>query len=341
MPKPFRLGTDPIRAAGDRATCVSCTTTPTATGSGQTGVHSPLRSSSCWRLRRWRSSWGCSPSRWRCSRTPGTCSRTPAASHSRSSPCGRPTGRRRRSGRSGTTAPRSSRRSRTASHSSRSRSGSSSKRPGGWASRRIRRAWRSSWSERAGLLLNLGVATLMHGGRQGSLNLQAAFRHVVADALASVGVIVAAVLVLAVGLEGRRPGRGDRDRRPRPPQLLERPARLALDPARDDAARDRRPRGGRSDGRRGRRRGRARPAHLDDHVRISRAVGARALPSREPIATGSGAISSACSTSSSGSSTPRSRSTMRRLRRRPSSWESRTGAARRSADIKVRHLWRT
>jgi cobalt-zinc-cadmium efflux system protein len=57
----------------------------------------------------------------------------------------------------------------------------------------------------AGLLLNLGVAAMLHGGRQGSLNLQAAFRHVVADALASVGVIAAAVLVLAAGWKGADP----------------------------------------------------------------------------------------------------------------------------------------
>jgi cobalt-zinc-cadmium efflux system protein len=52
-----------------------------------------------------------------------------------------------------------------------------------------------------GLALNLAVAGVMHGGRHGSLNLQAAFRHVLADALASVGVIVAAVLVLVAGWE--------------------------------------------------------------------------------------------------------------------------------------------
>ena len=51
----------------------------------------------------------------------------------------------------------------------------------------------------AGLAVNLAVAGVIHGGRRSSLNLQAAFRHVVADALASVGVIAAAVLVLAVG----------------------------------------------------------------------------------------------------------------------------------------------
>jgi cobalt-zinc-cadmium efflux system protein len=57
----------------------------------------------------------------------------------------------------------------------------------------------------AGLLVNLAVAAVMHGGRHGSLNLQAAFRHVVADALASVGVIAAAVLVLAAGWKGADP----------------------------------------------------------------------------------------------------------------------------------------
>jgi cobalt-zinc-cadmium efflux system protein len=51
----------------------------------------------------------------------------------------------------------------------------------------------------AGLVLNLVVAVVVGRGRDGSLNLDAAFRHVVADALGSVGVIVGGVIVLTTG----------------------------------------------------------------------------------------------------------------------------------------------
>jgi cobalt-zinc-cadmium efflux system protein len=50
-----------------------------------------------------------------------------------------------------------------------------------------------------GLLVNVGAATaLLRAGRE-SLNIEAAFRHVIADALGSVGVIVAAVVIIATG----------------------------------------------------------------------------------------------------------------------------------------------
>lgn len=50
-----------------------------------------------------------------------------------------------------------------------------------------------------GLAVNLAGVALLHGGRQASLNVSAAFRHVVADLLGSVGVLVAAVIVLTTG----------------------------------------------------------------------------------------------------------------------------------------------
>jgi cobalt-zinc-cadmium efflux system protein len=51
----------------------------------------------------------------------------------------------------------------------------------------------------AGLLLNLVVAGVVGRGRDGSLNLQAAFQHVVADALGSLGVIAGGLIVLTTG----------------------------------------------------------------------------------------------------------------------------------------------
>ena len=50
-----------------------------------------------------------------------------------------------------------------------------------------------------GLVVNLGAAGVMAGGRGGSMNLQAAYRHVLADLAGSVGVVVAGVLVLTTG----------------------------------------------------------------------------------------------------------------------------------------------
>lgn len=51
----------------------------------------------------------------------------------------------------------------------------------------------------AGLGVNLAAAAVIHRSGSESLNVRAAFRHVLADLLGSVGVIVAAVLVLATG----------------------------------------------------------------------------------------------------------------------------------------------
>ena len=50
-----------------------------------------------------------------------------------------------------------------------------------------------------GIGVNLAAGAILHRTRAGSLNIEAAFRHVVADLLGSVGVAVAAVIVLATG----------------------------------------------------------------------------------------------------------------------------------------------
>ncbi len=51
----------------------------------------------------------------------------------------------------------------------------------------------------AGLLVNVAAALVLSRAREQSLNLEAAFRHVLADLFGSVGVIVAALVILATG----------------------------------------------------------------------------------------------------------------------------------------------
>jgi cobalt-zinc-cadmium efflux system protein len=50
-----------------------------------------------------------------------------------------------------------------------------------------------------GLVVNLVAARILHGHAQSSLNVSAAMRHVIADALGSIGAIAAAVIILASG----------------------------------------------------------------------------------------------------------------------------------------------
>jgi cobalt-zinc-cadmium efflux system protein len=50
-----------------------------------------------------------------------------------------------------------------------------------------------------GLFVNVGAAAVLSGSRGGSLNLEAAFRHVLADLLGSAGVITAALVILLTG----------------------------------------------------------------------------------------------------------------------------------------------
>ena len=126
-----------------------------------------------------------------------------------------------------------------------------------------------------GMAVNVAAGLVLSRARRSSLNVEAAFRHVFADLLGSVGVAVAAIVILATGWVEADPlvsiligllvlG-----------EHVDDPARLDGDPPRVDTARDRRPRA------RapaclctGRRRG-ARPPRLDDHVRLPGAVRAR------------------------------------------------------------------
>src|SRR5437879_8735351 len=50
-----------------------------------------------------------------------------------------------------------------------------------------------------GLVVNLACAVLLHGAAESSLNVRAAYLEVLGDALSSVGVVVAAALVLVTG----------------------------------------------------------------------------------------------------------------------------------------------
>lgn len=56
-----------------------------------------------------------------------------------------------------------------------------------------------------GLAVNVAAAALLAGGRRDSLNVRAAFLHVLADLLGSLGVIVAALLVLIIGWQAADP----------------------------------------------------------------------------------------------------------------------------------------
>ena len=50
-----------------------------------------------------------------------------------------------------------------------------------------------------GLLVNVAAAAILLGGHEENINVAAAFRHVLADLLGSVGAVVAAVIILATG----------------------------------------------------------------------------------------------------------------------------------------------
>jgi cobalt-zinc-cadmium efflux system protein len=50
-----------------------------------------------------------------------------------------------------------------------------------------------------GLVVNLAAAAILHGGHRHNLNLRGAFLHVVSDAIGSVGVIVAGIVMLTTG----------------------------------------------------------------------------------------------------------------------------------------------
>jgi cobalt-zinc-cadmium efflux system protein len=50
-----------------------------------------------------------------------------------------------------------------------------------------------------GLVVNIAAATILHRGGHDTLNMRAAYRHVLADALGSAGVLVSAVVILVTG----------------------------------------------------------------------------------------------------------------------------------------------
>ena len=57
----------------------------------------------------------------------------------------------------------------------------------------------------AGLVVNAAAARVLHGASATSLNVRAALRHVLADLVSSVGVVLAGVLVLGLGWEAADP----------------------------------------------------------------------------------------------------------------------------------------
>ena len=51
----------------------------------------------------------------------------------------------------------------------------------------------------AGIVVNVAAAAILYGSRRANLNVEGAYRHVLADLLGSLGVVVAAVTILATG----------------------------------------------------------------------------------------------------------------------------------------------
>ena len=50
-----------------------------------------------------------------------------------------------------------------------------------------------------GLFVNIGAAWILHGSAEHSVNVEGAFRHVMADLLGSVGVVMSGLLIWAFG----------------------------------------------------------------------------------------------------------------------------------------------
>jgi cobalt-zinc-cadmium efflux system protein len=55
------------------------------------------------------------------------------------------------------------------------------------------------WVAIVGILINTGTALMFLSGRKGDMNIRAAFQHMVADALVSVGVVVAGIVIMFTG----------------------------------------------------------------------------------------------------------------------------------------------
>ena len=63
-----------------------------------------------------------------------------------------------------------------------------------------------------GVVVNAGTAWLFMAGRKGDLNIRGAFLHMAADAGVTVGVIVAALLIMWTGWQWLDPAHQPRDR---------------------------------------------------------------------------------------------------------------------------------
>jgi cobalt-zinc-cadmium efflux system protein len=60
-------------------------------------------------------------------------------------------------------------------------------------------SWMVVWVAALGIVVNGGTALLFMRGRHGDLNIRGAYLHMVADASVSLGVVVAALLIIATG----------------------------------------------------------------------------------------------------------------------------------------------
>ena len=156
--------------------------------------------------------------------------------------------------------------------------GSSGRRSAASTTRRRSSAAGCSWSRSSGSPSTRSPRrSSLRSGRE-SLNVEAAFRHVIADLLGSAGVLVAALVIVLTGWELVDPIVSIADRRADRRERLGHPPRLDGDPDGGDAVRDRRRRGGARDRRGPRRHERPRPPRLADHLRVRRAL--RACPRR-------------------------------------------------------------
>ena len=126
-----------------------------------------------------------------------------------------------------------------------------------------------------GLFVNAAAIAVLHRGGDSSLNVKAATRHVIADFLGSIGVIVAALIIVITGWEYADPIVSLLIAVLILAQLVDDPPRHNADPPGGRPARNRRLGGGPRDGLRPRRGRGPRPPRLDDHLGLSGARRAR------------------------------------------------------------------